>query len=153
MDNKLKIALAFPFLLAVMVYFIGGGISYNLALTPQERQILNFVPENLELPEVKSLLEREKINSPIEIHGQVFPSNLIKVTSGAKLDNKVTLIVIGNYRKIAMIDGVLVREGESVGNLVVKSIESNRVLVKRLALDNKENANPILQWLYLEEKQ
>lgn len=153
MDSKLKIALASPFLLAVMVYVIGGGISYNLALTSQERQILNFVPENLELPEVKNLLEREKINSPIEIPGQVFPSNSIQVTSGAKLDNKVTLIVIGNYRKIAMIDGVLVREGESVGNLVVKSIESNRVLVKRLALDNKENANPILQWLYLEEKQ
>jgi len=131
---------------------LGSFVAFKPALSPHEQEVLGFVPENLALPERRGTYQAEIIRSPIEVRSPTERSD--KTSAGAGFQGStVTMIIIGDLHKLAMIDSALVRPGDAVGNLVVQQIESNRVLVKESQLDSGGKPYEQQRWLYLEDNQ
>lgn len=152
MDRQLQIMIVMPWALLCLVYVLGSVIAFTPTLSPQEREILGFVPENLVLPERKGAYKAVTVQSPIEIRSA--PNQPDKAAGSAPIQsNKVTMIIIGGLRKLAMINNMLVTEDDAVGSIIVQRIESNRVLVRESQLDSGGKSREQTQWLYLEDKQ
>ena len=62
------------------------------------------------------------------------------------------MIVMGELERRALIDGAMVGEGDTIGNLLVKKIEPSRVLVKNTASAAEADSPEAQYWLYLEGK-
>ena len=62
------------------------------------------------------------------------------------------MIVIGSAGKMATLNGMMIREGSTIGDMVVKRIEPDRVLIKTIELDEAGNTREYTKWIYLEER-
>lgn len=159
MDNLLKIKIAFPFLFVIIGLLAVRFIDYKLVLNPSEMRIADFVQE-----EVLLQTKREhhviaaNIKSPIEMPsspGNGFPPVPLNqfVPQQGKLEAgspefKVTMIVIGSKTRMAIVNGLVVREGSFVDRMVVKKIEKDRVLLAEHDVKS-DKVSPI--WFSLEE--
>jgi len=152
MDTRIEAIIASPCVLAVLILVLGSFIGFQPKLNPYEQEVLGFVPEDLTLPERRGMYQAESIRSPIEIRSLTERAERA-TAEGAFQGNRVTMVIVGDLHKLAMIDGQLVREGDAVGSLVVQQIESRRVLVKGSQLDSGGKPYEQMQWLYLEDKQ
>jgi hypothetical protein len=148
MNNDRKIIIFFisiP-LAAILIIFLVSKVTFDLSLSPLEKKLFYFNYES-----TPKIIERipapvKSIKSPIVISKlpeRGFPdAPLISVTpplSGA--DRKVSLIFVNRDRKMAIIDGNLLHEGDVFDHHRIARIEKDKVLLK-----NKEGE----KWLKLE---
>jgi hypothetical protein len=151
-DNNLKLLFALPLLLIALSFAVVDFIPFRSVLTPEEQQVINFTPDDLSLPAVNKTAVDIDLTRPLELvtlpEGAQRPS---PEQPAALPQRKVEMIVIGGLNKMAVIDGTLVREGDSIGTLIVKTIESNRVLVKNASPGAGQKPEALQQWLYLED--
>ncbi len=142
MDRRLKILTVLPFLFVIASFIATKVVNFNSVLTAKEKQALEFVPEKIEVIERQALVVKNDMKGPIEIIKSTlsrdFPSKSLSVIApqtardeGEKIiEGIVSLIVTGGERKIAIVNGVVVKEGDSVDGMKIAKIEKDRILIK-----------------------
>jgi type II secretory pathway component PulC len=145
MDNKIKILIAFPFVFVIILFVIANYIPFKTELTETEDRILAFMPSAPAINEKQKITVSNELKIPINFS----PVLVEKVrTNGSTIvpeiehsDSNLSLIVISGKRKMAIIRGTLVREGDIIEGMKIAKIEGERVLLK----------NKTERWLYLEK--
>jgi len=150
MDNKTKILIVLPpLLITVLIVIATKFISFKEELTETERSILEFTPSSIEIINIK---RGKTIHTDKELKGlldfssssiaQRYPSTEGNLSSTRDYnEKKLSLIVITEGSKMAIINGIVAKEGDSINGVKIAKIEADRVLLK-----NKD-----MQWLYLKE--
>ncbi len=145
MDNKTKILIAFPVALVIILIIAANHVPFGQDLSNAEKQVLEFVPADLKIEEEKMAAVSGKLKSPVEfIHVETLrrPVSKNEPTPQKEHDERnVSLIVISGGKKMAIIEGRLVKEGDRVYGTKVAAIEPGRVLLE----------NETSQWLYLKK--
>ncbi len=145
MDNKTKILIAFPVILVIILIFVAGYVPFSKDLSYVEELILEFVPADLKIKEVKRLLISGGISSPFDFkQPQIVQKSALKGDTAPQeeyIEKNVSLIVISGKRKMAMIEGRLLREGDQIDGAIIAAIEPGRVLLK----------SKITEWVYMDE--
>lgn len=143
MNNKLKILIAFPFVFAIILFVIAGYVPFKAGFTETEDRILAFIPSDLEIKERQAVLLSKEIKIPINFSAPDKGEHPVKeddlVQEIDYNDSKLSLIVVSGNRKMAIIKGALVREGDNIEGMKIARIEQDRVLLK----------NKTERWLYL----
>lgn len=137
MDRK-TIALIFtPFASFIMAFSITYFIRFEPELTPGEKEHLTFTPENIKITERQPVIVEVDLKNPIEIPGV----NSIKKLHQAQADaaasmppvvskKRVSFILISTGKKIAIINGFALKEGDNLDGTTIVRIESDRVLAR-----------------------
>lgn len=157
MDKKIKIKIAVPFLLIALGASAAWLIDFPLSLDRSESKLEKFKSEKLEMP-IKTRKKTAGFKNPFDVitAKQVVPANpaaalldmpvadsINTASLLASSDVKVSVIVIGNKNRVAIINGSVVREGDKLGRITIEKIERERVLVTE---------NMTKKWIHLEEK-
>lgn len=155
--NKEKIQIALPFIAILISLLVMKGINFKLfepPLLPTEKKVLDFTPVKIAIKGEKNSKIHDDIISPFEITKKDFPSvPLSALTShetrmDAQLPElKLTMIIMAQKSgNMAIVNGLVLKEGDIFSNMKVQRIEKNRILLKNVLDANKT------RWLYLEEK-
>jgi hypothetical protein len=143
MNNKLKILIAFPFVFTIILFVIAGYVPFKAGFTETEGRILAFTPSDLAIKDRQAVLLSREITIPIDFSAAdkgekpVKPGDLVQGIDYN--DSNLSLIVVSGNRKMAIIRGALVREGDSIEGMKIARIEPDRVLLK----------NKTERWIYL----
>lgn len=146
MDSKTKILIACPFAFIIVLLIAANYIPFEGSLSETESRLLEFSPTAVSIKESQPVQMSGEFKSPIDFRSPETVKAPVKgedndSVSPADYDvNKLSLVVISGKRKLAVIDGLLVREGDSVAGMKIAQIEHDRVLLK----------NKTAKWLYLE---
>jgi hypothetical protein len=145
MDNKTKILIAFPFVLVIILIFVANHIPFVKDFSYAEKRVLEFMPADLKIKEEKMAPAIGVLNSPMDfIYTETVERPALKDDPVPQKDHderSVSLIVISGGKKMAIIEGRLVKEGDRVDGMKIAAIEPGRVL-----LENEKS-----QWLYLKK--
>lgn len=144
MDNKIKIFIAFPFVFIIILLVAANYIPLASEPSEMEGQILAFSPAGLSIKERPMVSVSGEIKSPIEFIAALASGPGKKNDIVAEIsynDSDLSLIVVSGARKMAIIKGLLVREGDSIDSLKIAAIEPDRVLIK----------SKTEKWLHLEK--
>lgn len=156
MNQKIKILIALPFLLIIASLLISLLITIPQPHTASEMKLLSFVPENVNLYERHVSIINKDLKSPINAIkapakdfpsiplSDIAPQGALSASTGEPFDIKISMIVI-NERKIAIANGIVIREGDSISGMKVLKIERDRVLLKDIHQKGRD------KWAYLEE--
>ena len=145
LDNKTKVLIALPLVLVFIFIAAAVYIPFQIALSLSEREILNFRPDNLEIRKKKVVVKSSNLHSPINFNA--YTPGYSTASLGELVhqldynDKSLSLIVISGEKKMAVINGSLRKEGDTVGGMKIARIEPGKVLLK-----NKGS-----QWLYLKD--
>ena len=145
MDNKIKILIAFPFVFVIILFVIANYIPFKTELTETEDRILAFMPSAPAINEKQKITVSNELKIPINFSPVLVEK--IQASGGTIVpeiehsDSNLSLIVISGKRKMAIIRGTLVREGDIIEGMKIAKIEGERVLLK----------NKTERWLYLEK--
>ena len=136
-ENRIKLILILvaPFGLIFLAIFISGYISIKPELTPLEQNILNYHSEAIELPQRKEtrIVKSEDpfkyiyINQPVSTTQTKANKNLKPKASQEKI--RLSLTIIGTEKRLAILDGYTVKEGDKFKGYFVKKIGSDRVIL------------------------
>lgn len=153
MKNKDKIFLylaAVPLMAGLMLFWTAGA-RIDAFLSPQEKRLLAFHSEPVPNLAERPVLDVKAIPCPLTVKmtsaKAVFPdtplTHLSPPPSGKAqvAEKRISMILMNKTKKLAIIDGKLVNEGERLGDSRIVSIEKNRILLR-----NKKGN----QWLNFE---
>ncbi|MFA4917050.1 MAG: hypothetical protein WC560_10315 [Syntrophales bacterium] len=136
-DTKIFILLISIPLAAVLLIFFISTVKFEPALSPVESKILSFNQENIPNIVERKPITINHIRSPISITIAKTPASDYPKTSLVEMapppvvtEKRVSFILVNQDRKIAIIDGKLVSEGDVINRQKIKKIEKNRVLLK-----------------------
>ena len=126
--------IALPFILIFFSIIISSLVKFKPVLSPTERALSIFSYEKVQLID-KQPLQVTKLNSPIKmpVHSQ---KDILRIPiSGTEIHNeteakKISLILIRDGLKMAIIDGTVVNEGDVINNCRVVRIEKDKILLK-----------------------
>jgi len=141
MNNKIKTLLAIPPLLIILLLFAANSIPYDQSLSETESQMLDFISSDLKIAEKQRARIVSFIEGPFDFSVKQANAPDDKVAQINYNDKSLSLVVISEGSKMAIISGQIVKEGDSVYGMKVKKIEPGRVLIK----------NKKAEWLYLEK--
>lgn len=139
-NNNFVMLAAVP-LAAILIIFIISQTKIVSALTPMEKRLLNFSSDVIpKIPERKTMQAAESLKSPIAIEKIAvadFPETPLRVLSPPVLKpaakppaGRISMILVNSDRRLAVIDGRLINEGDVFDQDRVLTIEKNRVLLK-----------------------
>ena len=108
-------------------------VSFKAALSPVEQEALRFSYKKSAVI-LKQPVTVTHLKSPIELPAAAqkdFPRMpLSEIFREIKKEKKILLILINDNRKMAIINDIVVKEGDMIDHSRVKKIEKNRVLIK-----------------------
>jgi hypothetical protein len=144
MENRIKIIIAFPFVFIIILFIAANYISFKGELTKTEEHILAFMPTGLAVKQLSDTPVGREVKSPMDFS---IPESAGIQAGGSDLapeknynENAISLIVVSGKRKMAIIRGVIVTEGDSIDGMRVAKIEPDRILLK----------NKTERWIFLE---
>lgn len=148
-DRYMKIKIALPFLLIIVSLAAVRWINFKPALTPDEVRILGLTPERIDIEERLPFEVNRDLGSPIEImKKKEFPpmplsavAPRVSVEPEKPLELKISMIVVLEGRRMAIVNGLVVREGDGIGSAKVTKIEKDRILIAE-----KQKT----RWIYME---
>lgn len=151
MDYRIKILLIFPLILIIILVVLANSIRIKGEPFEVERRILEFAPSDIKVKQRQTLYTIiSDFKSPIDFStadsAQVgFPPVALDAlapqpSSAGK--EELSLIVIGLKNRMAILNGVVVREGDSINDIKVSKIEPDRVLLE----------NKTIKWVAMEKK-
>lgn len=145
-DHKIILFIVLIPVMAISTVFMISKVTFDLSLSPMERKLFNFNYENIPKIAERSMTQTGSIKSPIALSkpfAKGFPGTPLSEISpsSSQTDKKVSMILINKNKKIAIIDGRMVNEGDVIDNHRIARIEKDKVLLK-----NKEGE----KWLKLE---
>lgn len=160
MDRNLKILIFLPFVLIGASLMSLKLIDFKPALTLEEMRLLGLVPERLAIPEGHTPKVYRDMRSPIEVPKapKGFPSTPLSLVAPPttqqpveeSLKPKVSMIVVSKDRKMAIVNNLVVKEGDAIGNIRIIKIEKDRVLIKDQRVTRPFGSES--RWVYLEGK-
>lgn len=148
LDNRLMLLIAAPFILIVISLLGIRFISFKALLYPSEQRIEKFTSETTLLTE-RQPFEVSGLKAPFEIKKQPLPGapSLVAVSEEKLLELKVSLIVVSEGRRMAIINGMVIREGDNIDLMKVTRIEREKVLFTfRTSEDNSRKT----KWIFME---
>ncbi len=155
MGRKMKMQIALPFFLIIVSLIISKLFTFQPLLTTNEMRLVNFVPEKINLYERQKLTIGEDLKSPMEMIkapakgfpsiplSAVAPQTPVEVQKPSEM--KVSMIAVSEQKKIAIMSGIVINEGDSISGMKVLRIEKDRILLK----DIRQNGGT--KWAYLEK--
>lgn len=152
MDRKMWIFIAFPLILVIIFILVANSIHFAVderlpralkgELSEAERQALASTPSDII---IKQTL-RGRVESFVQ--GSFPPVALEALVpqeapeADFTIKDGLSLIVVGERSRMAIIKGIVVKEGDSIDGMKVAKIEPRRVLLK----------NKTTHWLNMEER-
>lgn len=126
--------IALPFILIFFSIIISSLVKFKPVLSPTERDLSRFSYEKVHLID-KQPLHVTKLNSPVKMPDQSQKDILRVPISGTGIHNetetkKISLILIRDGLKIAIINSTVVNEGDVINNCRVVRIEKDKILLK-----------------------
>ena len=149
MDNKTKVFIFLPLALIIILAVSADYIPLIREWSGVELQVLEFTPDKLKVKELRKAQISRELQSPIDfkpaaVEPAVEPVAELEDELVQRFnynDNSLSLIVISDKKKTAVINGKLFKEGDTINGTKIAVIEPGRVLLK-----NKSS-----QWLYVKE--
>jgi len=126
--------IALPFILIFFSIIISSLVKFKPVLSPTERELSRFSYEKLQLIDKQSL-QVMKLKSPVKMPVPSQKDILQVPISGTAIYNeteakKVSLILIRDGLKMAIIDGTVVNEGDVINDCRIVKIEKDKILLK-----------------------
>ncbi len=158
--NKEKLQMVLPFIFILLALIIVKVLLINPfepPLLPVEKRLLDFVPDKIDIRGEITPAITHDIESPFGIAKKDFPAVPLSalIPQGTQMQTeaekthelKVTMIITGQKKgNMAIVNGLVLKEGDIVSSMKLTKIEKNRVLVRHILKTNEA------RWLYLEEK-
>lgn len=130
MSKKIVGIIAFPVAVAISAAVIVSFLQFEPALTSAEEELLRFTYEPVQIIERQPLMVT-KLISPIEM--PVIPPDYIppppEIVLPDPLPMEVSLVILNSGRRIAIIDGHVVSEGDFINGTRIAKIERDRVFI------------------------
>lgn len=139
-DIKTKILAMVPVAVAIILLGLANNIEFEDGFSPTDLQIINFEYRHLSIQEKQAVAPVNILQEPLD-YGRLGPDHEISDIDAKSGDIEVSLIIVSGNRKMAIIQGVIVKEGDVIEGKRVVKIESKRVL-----LNDGEN-----KWIYVKE--
>jgi hypothetical protein len=120
---------------ALIIIFMISKVNFAPSFSPVEQKVFSFTYENN--PKIawrkQSLIS--SIKNPIDptkTSEQGFPKDSLEemVPPPATAGRRVSFILVNQNKKLAIIDGKLVHEGDRVDNQTIARIEKDKILLK-----------------------
>lgn len=141
MNNKTKILLLLPPVLIVLCIVAANSIPFDQSFSESESQFLDFISSDLKISKQKMVKIADNIKGPFDFTRSKAQVPEDKVSEIDYNENSLSLTVITDDARMAIINGELVNEGETVAGMKILRIEPERVLTN----------NKTAEWLYLEK--
>jgi len=157
MDNKTKILIIFPPVLIIILILIATSIPLKKSLTEIERQTLEFTPSDIKIKERELVYIKRELKNPLKrdisiaVTRKPSPTEDNLASQIGYNDTALSLILISDETRMAIIKGVIVKEGDSIDGIKVAKIEPDRVLLKSLS-PRVVRGDKTTQWLYMEKE-
>lgn len=146
MDNRTKLLLVCPLLAIALLTAAATCVNFPREHTANERSMLDFTPTNLDILEQPRAGLVRAMRGPFDIVPPSAGFTAVASSGGSAADvsrgNGLTLTVVNGVNRMAMIDGVLVKEGDRIDDKIIARIEPQRVLIQ----------GRFKQWIYLERE-
>ena len=145
-DQKIILFIVSIPLAAILTVFMISKVTFDLSLSPMERKLFNFNYENIPKIVEGSITQTGSIRNPITVSrlsSKGFPNTPLTELSppSSPAEKRVSMIFINKNKKMAIIDGKFLNEGDIIDKHKITRIEKDKVLLK-----NKEGE----KWLKLE---
>ncbi|RJR15789.1 MAG: hypothetical protein C4581_11555 [Nitrospiraceae bacterium] len=149
MDNKTKIMLFFPVILAIILAIAANyiDIPFNNGIPASAGTIAAFTPSDLTIKEKQTVHSTPDFRAPLDFNRSVAAEASLPVNNPApeqkpkeEPDKSLSLIIMSGADRTAIINGVPVKEGDRIADMRIVRIETDRVLLK----------TKTLKWIYLE---
>jgi hypothetical protein len=147
MDRKSGIFIMLPLVLIIAFVVAAYQIPLKGALSGFETEMLAFTPSDLKV-RIKQITHKIRdldgyfdFESIVADDATENEDDLVK--ENGYNDTGLSLIVISGKKKMAIMNGKLVKEGDSINGMKIARIEEKKILLK-----NKSS-----QWIYLKEAQ
>ncbi len=138
MLKKIIILSLLPFLLIIVSVIAASLIDFQSSLTEKEK-LLNVTYKGVGTFRKEASVVKNNLKSPLEIPETFIPPIL---TTDGEPGKGVSLIMIREEEKIAIINGEIVREGDVIDKMEILKIEKDKIFVK----SNRT------KWIYMEER-
>jgi hypothetical protein len=129
---KLKALAALPFILIIISGVVASKIDVKYKMTQEEMEILGFQITDVKLPKGKEVTDRSlAIPTLIEkIMGEREAPHVKGEKKKEPVQLVVTMIIMSEKGSMAIVNNMVVKEGDSVSGQKILTIESNRILVE-----------------------
>ena len=141
MDNKTKLMLLLPLIIIALLVAVAGLVPFEKSLSETEQLLLDFTRSDLKVKNRQYTRLTRYLKGPFDFNVKQAKARDDKVIQIDYNDKSLSLVVISDNSKMAIISGQVVKEGDSIHGMKVKKIEPGRVLIK----------NKKAKWLYLEK--
>lgn len=141
MNNKTIIMLLLPIIIIALLVTAAGLLPFEKSMSETEQLLLEFIASDLQVKEMQGTRLTKYIKGPFDFSVKQVKARDDKVKQIDYNDKSLSLVVISDNAKMAIINGQVVKEGDNLNGMKVKKIEPERVLIK--------NKKP--EWLYLEK--
>lgn len=145
MDNKTKLFLVLPLVIAAALSAAAYRIPFGTGLNNPESEIISFTPRELQISKRPALSVARGLHGPFDFSAAEAGGGIntdASASSAPGMNRGLSLIVTGKGRKLAILEGKLVKEGDKIDDKRVVRIESDRILLK----------DKTMQWKYMEEE-
>lgn len=162
MDNKTKILIISPLILIIISVVAAdsihlyGKIFYNLKreLLSGGAQFPELTPSEMAMKQEQAIPPGRELKSPVEFGpaAGAFPPIALEALvpqSDYNEKNVLSLVVVSGNIRMAIIKGVVVKEGDNIDGFKVAKIEPDRVLLTQK--DTKKLQGAEQRWIYLEK--
>ncbi len=133
--NRFILIFVLPYVFIILCLFLAkplGSLLYKSLATPQELRIVEY-PFRFEVPDIKKPVITSELRPPFKIPGkellsighqepQLLPPPSVSIP-------KVTLVMVSERLRIAIINDILLREGDTFGNGVILRIRDDAVVI------------------------
>jgi hypothetical protein len=130
---------------ALIIIFMISKVKFAPSFSPVEQKVFSFAYENTPRITERKQSAVSSVKNPIDptkTSEQGFPkASLEEIVPPPATEKRISFILINKNRRLAIIDGKLVHEGDKVDNHTIARIEKDKILLK-----NKEGE----KWLRLD---
>ena len=134
-NNKIIVFLALIPVVAVMIILISTRAKFAPFFSPVEQKVFNFSYERIPNISERQPLSVSSIKTPIDLRRggeQGFPKTALAemVPPPETAEKRVSFILVNQKKRLAIIDGKFVHEGDVIDNHKIAKIEKDKVLLK-----------------------
>ena len=134
-NNKIIVFLALIPVVAVMIILISTRAKFAPFFSPVEQKVFNFTYERIPNISERQPLSVSSIKTPIDLRRggeQGFPKTALAemVPPPETAEKRVSFILVNQKKRLAIIDGRFVHEGDVIDNHKIAKIEKDKVLLK-----------------------
>jgi len=141
MNNKTKMLLLLPPVLIILCILAANSLPFDQSFSESESQFLDFISSDLKISKQKIVKIAGNIKGPFDFTRSSAQIPDDKVAEIDYNEHSLSLTVVTDDARMAIINGELVTEGDTLPGMKILRIEAERVLTN----------NKTAEWLYLEK--